>query len=246
MKTSNILLLSLLGAIVLSIAVTIIVAKVQLSSAISKPLSGVVLEEERNVGPFEKISVNNGINVYYTQDSTTKVTVKADTSIVSQVETIVNAGELKIAINGNTFGHYEIDVFVTSPTITEIDVEGGGSFSSVNQLAINTLEADVSAGAKLNLDGNFINLDLEGSAGSVSTLKGQCDMLRLSASAGSIIGAGDLLATTANVNASSGAVIDINVTGDIDVSASSGAVINCSGNPRVGKMDVSSGAVFKK
>jgi hypothetical protein len=246
MKTSNILLLSLFGAIVVSIAVTIIVAKVQLTSAISQPLSGVVLEEERNVGPFEKISVDNGINVYYTQDSTTKVTVKADTSIVSQVETIVNAGKLKIAINGNIFSHYEIDVFVTSPTITEIDIEGGSSLSSANQLTINTLEANVSAGAKLNLDGNFINLDLEGSAGSVSTLKGQCESLRLSASAGSIIGAGDLLATTANVNASSGSVIDINVTGDIDVSASSGAVINCSGNPRVGKMDVSSGAVFKK
>jgi hypothetical protein len=246
MKTSNIILLSILGAILLSITIGMIVVRTQIGGFSDAPISGVTATETHTVEPFTKLMVTDGLQVEYTQAPVQMVTVEADSSQIKLVETKVENGELKVFLNKPIHGNRRIVVKVSAPTLEAINLNGGSAFTNPLPAKFASLSVDLSGGARMELTADMEALSYDASSGATANLKGSANMMKVDTSSGSVLEAEGFIAQNADVSASSGSVLNIHVTGEIDVDASSGSVIHCSGNPKVDKMDTSSGAVFDK
>jgi hypothetical protein len=94
------------------------------------------------------------------------------------------------------------------------------------------------------MNGDFTNLKLELSAGSVGDFSGNCKNLEINSSAGAMINAENMVTDNGKVNSSAGAVVNINVTKELSIEASAGSIVKCHGNPQIKDINISSGAQF--
>jgi hypothetical protein len=231
MKTSNKLLLGLFVLILLTITVVMAVVKINFFKPGSSTytVSGKQTEEQRNVAKFNQIEVENMIKVNYTQDNQQRVVIKADSNLIRMVVSEVKE---------------PIQVDISTDSINGIKLTAGGIFGTTKKMKVTKLDGDGSAGALFEVDGDFTDLKIEMSAGCVANFKGKCKNLEISCTAGSIFNANDLVAEYGTISASAGAVMNVNVTGEISVDANAGSVIKCSGKARAKNINISSGAQF--
>ena len=246
MKTSNILITVFLGLILIAIAASIISAKLKLNTLVSMDLSGKLITETRSVSPFQKIDVSNHIQVNFTQDSLQSVVVKADSSLLSVLKTEVRDGVLYISTEQSTFNQPLIEVDVTAALLDAASMNSGSSFVTKGTIRMPHFVMNANSGATAEVACEVVDMKLDVHSGSVVNLKGQCTNLTTSCHSGSILGADELVVQNANVTGHSGAILNINVIGEVDVDAHSGSIINCKGNPRTNHMSISSGAIFNK
>lgn len=246
MKTSNILLSALLGLLLIIIAASVIVVKSDLKDYKPIQLTGNIISKGCQVTPFSKIDAAGGINVRFTQDSVYRVTVKADSSLVGLVETEVREGTLWVRITQPVNKNQSIEVNVVAPLVNDLNLSAGCKFATTGIIQLSTLDVDVNSGAMSNISINVNDLKIEASSGSIINFSGQCNDLNASCNSGSILEANGLTVQKAKVSASSGAILNVNVLGAIDVKGSMGSIITCKGNPQVNKIGLSSGAQFNK
>jgi hypothetical protein len=248
MKTSNIILLSFFGIILLSITVILFAFSRDANFAMapdSDDKSGNA-EQQLTLPHFNKIDIESRFYVHYTQDTFQKVVVKADSNLIDLAVTEVNNGKLFIHSKKRLRNRQHIDVYVTTDSINEVKSSAGGTFKTSRKMKVYQFDGLGSAGAVYEVDGDITNLKIDFSAGCVGNFSGNCKNLGIESSAGSVINAGNLVANKGNVSSSAGSVVNVNVTGELSVHASSGSVIKCQGNPQIKNIDISSGAQFIK
>ena len=56
--------------------------------------NGNIVEEKREIEPFDEIKVSRGINLYITQCDTTELLIRADENLIDVIETEVLGGVL--------------------------------------------------------------------------------------------------------------------------------------------------------
>ena len=246
MKTSNILLTGFLGLVLIAIAASIITAKLELGSMGTIKLSGKMVSETRQMLPFQKIDVSNHILVNFTQDSVQSVEVKADSSLLSVLKTEVRDGVLYLSANQSAFNQPLIEVDVTVALLDAVTVSSGSKFVTKGTIRMPHFVMNANSGATAEMYCEVSDMQVDIHSGSVVNLKGQCTKLTTTCHSGSILGADELVVQNANVTSHSGAILNINVIGEVDVDAHSGSIINCKGNPRTNHMSISSGAIFNK
>lgn len=104
------------------------------------------VSETRSLKGFEQIEVNGSPTVYYTQADTFSVVVKGTNSYVDDIITEVNDGVLnirnrgKIGIVNVSFDHDEGAVYVTSPDLTAIRLNGSGDFVSSQRVDTDNMQ----------------------------------------------------------------------------------------------------------
>jgi hypothetical protein len=245
MKTSNILLLSLLGFIILSItAILFIIGKdVKGSDFLTYEKAG-NYEQKRTLPAFNKLDVDSKFNVQYTQDTFQNFMIKADSNLISSISAEVKEGKLYLHCSKNLRKRQQIDVFITNDSINEVGLNAGSIFKTSRSMKVNQFAASGKAGAIVDIDGTFNKLSVAAEAGCVSNLSGKCQFIEINSDAGGVINAANLNAANGKINSTTGAVTTLNVTGELSVEASTGAIIKCQGNPKVKDLNVSTGAQF--
>ena len=106
------------------------------------------ITENRQLKGFEEIEINGSPTVYYTQGKSFSVTVKGPESRVKNILTEMNGKTLSIRNKGK-MGLFniqlgdegEIAVYVTSPDLTGIRLNGSGDF--ISEKRIDTDEIDI-------------------------------------------------------------------------------------------------------
>lgn len=247
MKTSNKILLSFFALILLTITIILFVFRDNMNFEMA-PDEGNFgkTEQQRNVSHFDKIKIESRFHVYYTQDTFQKVVVIADSNLIGLAVTEVNDGRLSLYSKKQLKRKQKIEVFVTTDSINDLQLNAGCSFKTQHKMKVYQLKCDGNAGSVLSIDGNFTNLKLAFNAGSVGNFSGSCKNLEIESNAGSVVNAGNLVAENGNVTSNAGSVTTINVAGDLSVFASAGSIVKYQGNPNVKNINISSGAQFTK
>lgn len=182
-------------------------------------LSGEVITENRNIKDFDKIYIEGCPTVYYVQGSKPCVEVKADKAIISNIKTIVEGNTLSISYKNKSYGGFSFNenidnamtIYVTSPDITGIILEGSGEFISEKKIDTDNMNIQLKGSGDININSiicDRISTSLVGSGDidvkSTDALKADIEL----------VGSGDIdmsLANTRNTN------IILKGTGDIDV-----------------------------
>ena len=209
--------------------------------------NGEVRTEERKVEPFSGVSVTSGMNVELIQGEEQNVKVVADANLHKLIETHVEDGILEIRALANIWRANEKKVVVTVRDLDEISGTAGSNISSGNQLVADQLKVRGSAGSNIRREIEGQQVELSGSSGANIRLKGGAHQFRVKPSSGANIKAGDFLASTCDVDASSGGNVWVSVQNELTADAASGGTIFYQGTPPQITVNTSSGGnIIKK
>ncbi len=203
--------------------------------------NGKVVDEARDLGDFDKISVTRGMNVYIIQGTNQKIVVSADENLLDVIETKVSDGTLKVSCNRGIRKAAANKVLVTIPDIDLIKATAGSNIFAEDTLNLKKLEIKSTAGSNVKLLLNTEELTVSAVAGSNIFLNGTSESFNAKANSGSNLKAGDLRTSNCDLKASSGANIWINVQKELSAKVSSGANVFYSGNPETTNIEKSSG-----
>ncbi len=204
--------------------------------------SRVVISEDRDISSdFESIQVQQGIHLYITQGNPIDVKVEADDNIMELLKTEVKNGKLKIYFEKNVYKAKARNVYLTVDEFSSIKSSSGASVKAENTLKLNSLDLDSSSGSSMKIYVNAREITAESSSGSNLTIYGKTTNFSAKSSSGSHINAEDLESVDAVARASSGANINVNVSGKLSAKASSGGDIDYEGSPVDVNKDTSSG-----
>jgi hypothetical protein len=247
MKTSNKLLFGLFIAILVVITITAVFISRNLKFGPSVNGSGVALSENRQLQPFNQLEATSGIQVIYTPGSGPKVSVKGDSNLVKQLVTEVTNGKLSIRLDVKSFRtNIPLIVEITTDSLTQVSIGAGCDFTVHGTMKQNTLTLDAGSGSSADITGEFGRFAADMSSGSSAKFAGKTAQAKIGASSGAEVKAASFICGIASIEASSGASVNINVTGELSVDASSGSVIKYAGNPNMKSINISSGATLSK
>jgi len=210
--------------------------------------NGKVTIEDRTVTePFSSIRATEGLDVYLTQATNSKITVEADENLQELILVEVNDDVLKIHTKKNIGRSESKKVLVHFKDISSITGTSGSNVKSTNTINAKHLHVRGSSGSNLTLDVGTEVLECSTSSGCNLKLSGNTIKLITDASSGSDIEAENLNAESTNAQASSGANISVNTSDALVAKASSGGNISYYGNPKsVEKSDGVSGNISKR
>lgn len=203
--------------------------------------NGEVTEEVRQVGDFDQVKVNRGMNVYITQGSPAKVVVIADSNLQEIIETEVDGNVLVVTVNENIRWAKEKKVMITVEKLTGLESSSGANAYSQNQIMSEDLEMNASSGANIKMDINAKYLKAGCSSGANIFLSGIAKDAELETSSGANLKAGELKVDRCKMRASSGGNVAATVIEKIEAKASSGGNIVYYGEPSSTDIDTSSG-----
>lgn len=168
--------------------------------------SGKVVEETRNLAPFSKIESQGSTDVVVTIGSPSRVVVKADDNILPLITTSVTGDSLLIGSRGNYSTGANIQVLVTVPSLTSLELAGSGTLA-VSGLQEQTFRVGLSGSGDITAAGTAseVNVSIAGSGdvhlfgliaqnGQVSvTGSGDIEVHAVQSLNASVMGSGDIL-----------------------------------------------------
>jgi len=203
--------------------------------------NGKVVEQTRNLGEFDKISVTRGMNVFISQGESCNIVVKADENLLEYIETTVDDGTLKVSCTRNIRKASSKKVFVTLPDLESLKTTAGSNVNSETPIKAKKLEIKSNAGSNVRMSLDAGALTLSATSGSNIYLDGITRSLKLKVNSGANIKAGELKTEDCEVEMSSGANVWINASSALKGSISSGANLFYTGEPATLQIEKSSG-----
>ena len=178
-----------------------------------------MIEETRMVDKFKEIQIMGSPTVIYTQGSKCSVKVKAPRSIVKKLLTACKGDRLEIETKGgiNFWGFKgdsfdKVTVYVTSPDITGVELNGSGDFRSDKPIDTDNISLIVRGSGDISVKGHLIcdNAQLQ------VTGSGDLEVANLEALTNDVvlIGSGDLEVRQHNVRDTK---VQLTGSGDIKV-----------------------------
>jgi hypothetical protein len=204
--------------------------------------------QERNVSDFDAIQVSDGIDLFLKQGNSVSLEVKANESVINDIETRVEGNRLIIEMknkNYRNWGRNRKEVYIVLKDLKKISASGGSDIVS-ETLKLNNFSISTSGGSDMTLELEVQELSIAMSGGSDLNLKGSATKLDIRASGGSDLSARNLKVGDCKIVTSGGSDASIYVTGDLSMTASGASDINYSGSPNVVSSRSSGGADINK
>lgn len=202
--------------------------------------------ETRSVSSFEGVKVGSAIDLYLTSGSSQSVRVEVKDGDLSDVETEVSGGMLRIGMRKGNYRNINVKVYVTHTGLKSINASSASNVYTENLLKASRLEINVSSAASAELDVEADDLDVQVSSSGDLELKGSAKRAGLYASSAGDIDAYDFEVNELKVRASSAGGIRAYANEAIDAHASSGGSVRWRGNPSKSRTDSSSGGSVRK
>lgn len=194
--------------------------------------NGNVVTQERSITEdFTEIKGSSGLDIYLTQGSENKVTVKADENLHQYIETNIENGQLHITTSENIGDSEAKNVYVTFKNLTRIVASSGAEISGTSVVKSKDLSLKCTSGAEMELEVFSQSLSASTSSGDNMKLSGKASTFNADASSGSELEAKELLTINCTAEASSGAEVTVNVKEKLETQVGSGGEINYYGNP---------------
>lgn len=191
--------------------------------------------QKRNVSGFHSIHVEDGIDLYLSQDETEAVAVSAArTEYRDKIQTIVKDGILYISydespINFN-WRSRRLRAYVSAKTLKALRASGGSDVYIPSGFNTTDLTMHISGGSDFDGTINAENLEIKATGGSDAKLNGKTVNLKINASGGSDFDGYGMIAENVFVHASGGSDARVTATRELGVEASGGSDVDYKGS----------------
>ncbi|MFL5686241.1 MAG: GIN domain-containing protein [Chloroflexota bacterium] len=170
---------------------------------------GAIASETRQTDPFTRVESGTGIHVSVGIGEARPAEVRAQANILPLIETKVTDGTLRIESSKAFTSSEKIEVVLATPELERI-VLSGGSRGTVDGLATDAFDVQLSGGSVLTAAGTASDLSLAASGGSVAEFDG-------------------LTAATVDVDLSGGSRAVVRATDQVNGSATGGSRVSVAG-----------------
>jgi Putative auto-transporter adhesin, head GIN domain len=205
----------------------------------------------RSASGFHAIKVSTGIILILTQGSEEAVAVSASKPEErDRIKTVVENGVLKIYYDNNTWNYTtnnkKLRAYVSCKVLDALSVSSGAQVEVDGTIKSSDLSLHFSSGSGFKGDIAVTELKIDQGSGSTATISGTASSLKADAGSGSALHAFGLQADECDVNASSGAGIDISVLKLLKASAHSGGQVYYKGTGVISTISTGSGGSVSK
>lgn len=188
--------------------------------------SGNAKTEQRTVGDFTKVSVEEAIKATVMVGPDTSVSVTSDDNVLANVQTTVIAGKLSVSMQGSVLPRTPVTVAITVPNLDDVEA---ASAANVTVTGVNTSTFSASSASAATL-----------------VIRGNADNVNVTAESAASADLGGVPAQNATVKASSAARVTVNAQLTVSGSVESGGSVHVQGNPpSVNVTTASGGAVVR-
>ena len=179
----------------------VILAAIALTvSALTMSVSAAVLHdkddvhEDRNVKNFHKVVIEGAYDVHYQQSNTVSVRLVGEQKEIDRVSVSSDGTTLKITRNKKASGLFsfkddDLDIYITSPDLTSVVVNGSGDFKAQGKIDSDNLSLTVLGSGDISLydvicDNLYAKMNGSGDV--------EIKQLRCSAAKYELVGSGDI------------------------------------------------------
>ena len=196
--------------------------------------NGDIEEELRSTGSFSAIESEGSFEVYVTIGPQTEVIVEAEENLLKHIETEVRNGRLTIDTRRNRClkSTEPIRVFVTTPYVHELELDGSGLIDC-NGIVNQNLEVDLNGSGDIFLGVNVEYLDADISGSGKIKLWGTAEETDLRISGSGQIEAFDLVSDEAFTTITGSGDIYVQVHDYLDVRITGSGNVYYKGNPEI-------------
>lgn len=229
MKTSHKLLWGLFGLIAISMMSVAIAMRIDLKESLPVQGNGQIQDSTLQVEAFTSMTISNGMNVKYQPGEKHEVKIITDANLLAKVYVNVRGDWLTIS-KDNDFGQAtSIEIFVTSPSIREINTHNSGVVIVDSVLNQEELKIEASNSGHVELLAVTQNLRLRASNSGSIIIRGETEDLDASASSSGAIEAADLLSQFADVSAEGSSSVKVRVADRLVSTCNGGSSVFYSG-----------------
>ena len=208
--------------------------------------------EARNVSSFHGIKIATGIDLVIRQGNVEAVAVSASTKEYrDNIKTEVENGILKIYFDTKWYKEWNshgknLKAYVSFKQLDLFHGSSGSSTTVDGQLSAGNLKIELSSGAAFKGAVQATSLNIDGGSGATAHISGKVQTVSAEASSGAGIYGYDLVTEKCDADASSGGLIQINISKELAAEASSGGDIRYKGEGVITKVSTSSGGSVRK
>lgn len=174
---------------------------------------GAVTSETRETDTFSRIEAGAGVNISIAIGAASPLELRAQGNILPIILTEVSGDTLRIHSSEAYTTSEKVEVVVATPRLDRI-VLSGGSRGSIDGVASDAFDIDLSGGSALTATGSASTVSLEVSGGSVAELEA-------------------MTAASINVDLSGGSRAEVRATDQVNGSASGGTRLSVFGDADV-------------
>lgn len=188
----------------------------------------ITTEERLRNEQFTEIEIDEALAVQLIEDTCCYVEVRGNAATLRNIKTTIEKKTLKLEVNNyiNNLGNQHGVIVHYCTEINKIEMGSASVISNEsNRIKSNDLEIDASSASVLNLGVDCKKLDIEASSAAVLNVFGETDLLTAELSSATVVNFKDLVADTANIKATSGAIIELPKTEKINLDKAPGVVI---------------------
>ena len=184
-------------------------------------------EERLRNTQFNEIEIDDALVVQLIEDTCCFVEVRGTTTALRNIKTYVEENTLNIELQkGITLSNkHSVSIHYCSE-IKKIEIGSASVVSTEsNRIKSNDLEIDASSASVINLGVACNNLDIDASSAAVINIWGETEILTAELLPTAIANLKDLSAKNANIEASTGTVVELPKTENINLNQATGAII---------------------
>lgn len=214
-------------------------------SYLTNRTTGDIITEERDVEPFENIVFKGQGTLHLIQDNEYNVEVRTDENTMNKVIVDNTDDGLEIEYRrsslwpfGPIFNNKELDIYITTPVLSNIKVEGAGKIQS-DYFNTDEIILDLDGASKVNIDDLYANLVKINAAGaSEINLSGAVQRQEIVFEGASSYSAYDLTSETATITLDGAGDAKVYVTDTLDVEINGAGKLVYKGNPEDVNKDI--------
>jgi hypothetical protein len=164
-----------------------------------------IAEEIRSLPNFDEVTSSGSFNIYYEHGDSTGVRIECESNLIPYLETSVfnNNLDIRFAIHVNVHHNQDINIYITSPSISKIELSGSGKIEA-DSVSGNSLSLDVSGSG--NIQSHFYGKDFSStiSGSGLMDITADCETVEtdISGSGQIILDASDCKTTNVTISGS--------------------------------------------
>ena len=212
----------------ITIALVVVVALLTGCSRASLVGSGNLVTVEKDLRGFDKLDISHGFKFSVRQAEDFGVVIRIDDNLEKYVVADKKGSTLRIGLDWNLVTlRTTLEAEITMPELTGLELSGGADGTVTGFESTKDFDLDVSGGCDVTLTGSAGDATIEVSGGA------EADLSRFSV-------------VDADVRASGGGGVTVNVSGRLDADASGGSDIRYVGSPTLGRIEESGGGSIRR
>ena len=246
---------------------TVVLVSLSMTSCYHFPLyisgSGPIVTQTFDLAPFDEIASETVIDVEVVQGDTQKVVAEGNENMMNFIELKVINNKLHVNLIDGSYNHFELKVYVTIPTLREVELESTGNVYLSEFTNLKSLNLYLSSTGNINFEGVsqienklnvrssstgniFINMNCDEvevqatSTGNV-TIKGNCNTQHVNLNGTGNYNAFDLFSKECTVTTEGTGDARVNVSEILNATIRSVGSIYYKGDPKVYVQDSSIG-----